>query len=342
VAAAVADAAADVASGTSIPIQETHMKIRMHILSAAVAGALAASLATEVPAQAASAPPAAKSTAAQRTFASPDEAAAALVDAVRAKNGNAIVAIVGPGSQSWLFSGDKTADTNDWGRFAAGYAEKKAIEAQGDAKAILRVGNDAWPFPAPLVKRGGKWAFDANAGREEIINRRVGENELNAMQTMLAIVDAQRDYAMTDADRNGFADYARRFRSSPGKKDGLYWPVGAGEEPSPLGPLVAIASREGYKAEPTSPQPYHGYYYRILTSQGKDAPGGAYDYLVGDKLLGGFAVVAYPARYGASGVMSFLVNHEGVVYEKDLGAQTASIGSSMTRFNPDATWRKAQ
>ncbi|MGZ5041311.1 MAG: DUF2950 domain-containing protein [Usitatibacter sp.] len=318
------------------------MKIRMHILVAAVAGALAASLATGIGAQTTSPPSASKPAAAQRTFATADDAAAALIEAVRAKDVKNLVAIVGPGSASWLFSGDKTADANDWEKFAAAYQEKKSIDAQGDTKAILKVGNDEWPFPAPLVKRGGKWAFDANAGREEIINRRVGRNELDAIQTMLAIVDAQREYAATDADGNGFADYARRFRSTPGKKDGLYWPAGANEPESPLGPLVAVAAREGYKQAKNSPQPYHGYYYRILTSQGKDASGGAYDYMVGDKLLGGFAVVAYPARYGVSGVTTFLVNHEGVVYEKDLGAQTGAIGAAMTRYNPDATWRKAQ
>jgi hypothetical protein len=160
-------------------------------------------------------------------------------------------------------------------------------------------------------------------------------------------VDAEREYAQTDPDQSGHADYARRFKSSPGKKDGLYWPEQAGSPPSPLGPMVAVAAAEGYgkgkeKAKAGERQPYHGYYYKILTSQGPDAPGGAYDYLVGDKLMGGFAVVAWPASYGVSGVTSFLVNHDGVVYEKDLGKQTQAIASSTTRFNPDATWRKAQ
>jgi hypothetical protein len=199
------------------------------------------------------------------------------------------------------------------------------------------------------VKHGDKWTFDANAGREELVNRRVGRNELDAMQTILAIVDAEREYAASDADGNGFADYARKFRSSPGKKDGLFWPTAEGAPPSPLGPLVAVAAKEGYgkgakEADRTTgtPQPYRGYYYRILTAQGKNAPGGAYDYMVGNKLLGGFAVVAYPATYRVSGVTTFLVNHEGVVYEKDLGAQTASIAGNMTLFNPDSTWRKSQ
>jgi hypothetical protein len=194
--------------------------------------------------------------------------------------------------------------------------------------------------------KGKTWAFDANAGRDEIVNRRVGRNELDAIQTMLAIVDAQREYAAKDADGNGYADYAKRFRSTPGKKDGLYWPDESGKSPSPLGPLVATAAKEGYgkqpKAEPAAQQPFHGYHYKIMTSQGKDAKGGAYDYLVGDKLLGGFAVVAWPANYRVSGVTTLIVNHDGVVFEKDLGPQTASVASAMTRFNPDATWRKAE
>jgi len=193
------------------------------------------------------------------------------------------------------------------------------------------------------VKHGSRWSFDADAGREEIVNRRVGQNELDAIQTLLAIVDAEREYAENDADGNGYADYAQRFLSSPGKKDGLYWPTEGASPVSPLGPLVATASREGYAhAKARKPQPYHGYYFRILKSQGKDAAGGAYDYMVGDKMLGGFAVVAYPANYRNSGVMTFVVNHDGVVFAKDLGAQTASMGASMTRFNPDATWRKEQ
>jgi hypothetical protein len=327
------------------------MKNSKHLIPAIVAGALAAAFAMEVTAQAPSAPPAAKAAApatkapaTQRTFASPEEAAKALTDAVRAADANALLAVVGPGSKSWLFTGDTVADTNDWKKFLAAYDEKNAFERKGDASAVLTVGKDDWPFPAPIVKKGAQWSFDTNAGREELLNRRVGRNELDTMETLLAIVDAQREYAATDPDKNGYADYARHFRSTPGKKDGLFWPDEVGGKLSPLGPLVATASLEGYGkgAKAGEKQPFHGYHYRILTSQGKDAPGGAYDYLVGDKLLGGFGVVAYPSNYGASGVVTFVVNHEGVVYEKDLGAQTASIGAAMTRFNPDATWRKAQ
>jgi hypothetical protein len=327
------------------------MKNSKHLIPAVLAGALAAALAMDVPAQAPSAAPAAKAAApaakpaaAQRTFATPEEAGKALADAVRAADVNALLAVVGPSSKSWLFTGDKVSDANDWKQFLAAYDEKNAFERKGDANAVLTVGKDDWPFPAPLVKRGAKWSFDTNAGREEIMNRRVGRNELDAIETVRAIVDAQREYAANDPDANGYADYARRFRSTPGKKDGLYWPDEVGGKLSPLGPLVATAALEGYKAAKSGEkqQPFHGYFYRFLTSQGKDAPGGAYDYLVGDKLLGGFGIVAYPSNYGVSGVMTFVVNHEGVVYEKDLGAQSVAMGAAMTRFNPDATWRKSQ
>jgi len=315
-------------------------------LIAAIAGALVAVPASQAWAQAAAAPAAAKSAAKQKTFASAEEAAKALVEGVRAKNREAVLAVVGPGSASWLLSGDSVADANDWGKFLAAYDQKNALESK-DGKSILVVGNDAWPFPAPIVKRGSQYAFDTNAGREEILNRRIGRNELDTMQALLAVVDAQREYAAADADGNGFADYARKFRSSPGKKDGLYWPTEGNAPQSPLGPIVAVASREGYgkgqaPAKEGQQAPYHGYYYKIITSQGKDAPGGAYDYMVGNKLLGGFAVVAWPASYRNSGVVTFIVNHDGVVFEKDLGPQTASIAAGMTRYNPDSTWKKAQ
>lgn len=327
------------------------MNMTQKILAVAIAGALGVfssidALAQGAPATPAAKPaPAAKPVVKQRTFASADEASSALVEAVRAGDVNGLLAVVGPGSGDWLFSGDKVADTNDWKKFLASYDEKHALEAK-DTRAILNVGNDSWPFPAPIVKHGDKWSFDANAGREEILNRRIGGNELDTMQTLLAIVDAQREYAASDADGNGFADYAKRFISTPGKKDGLYWADAPGQPQSPLGPLVAEAAKEGYGKNVNNPahqqQAFHGYYYKLLTSQGKDAAGGAYDYMVGDKLLGGFAIVAWPARYRVSGVTAFIVNHDGVVYEKDLGANGAAIASAMTRYNPDATWRKAQ
>ena len=295
--------------------------IRSILITLLAATSLAASAAT---------PPAAT----QRTFSSPDEAVKALVEAVRAEDVTKLLAVVGPKSKEWLWSGDKVADRADWKRFLDAYDQKKAVVAQGDGKAVLNVGNDDWPFPAPLVKRGAAWAFDAQAGREEVINRRVGRNELSTIQVLLAVVDAQREFA---AGSDGV--YAKSFRSSPGKKDGLYWPAAAGEKPSPLGPLAATATREGYGGT-GKPQPYHGYYYRILTGQGKSAAGGAYDYVVKGRMIGGFAVVAYPASYGLSGVKTFLVNHDGVVYEKDLGPGGAEIATKMTRFEPAKGWEK--
>ena len=318
------------------PIQKT-LVAAMTAASLAVAGGLAY-------AQAATAPAAAKSAAKQSSFASSEAAAAALADAVRGKDVQKLLAVVGPGSGDWLFSGDQVQDANDWKKFLAAYDEKHSFDDKG-TRAVLQVGKDDWPFPAPLVKKDGKWLFDANAGREEILNRRIGQNELDTMQTLLAVVDAQREYAASDPDRNGFADYARRFVSTPGKKDGLYWATEAGKPESPLGPLVAVAASEGYGqkgAKTQTQQAFHGYYYKLLTSQGKNAAGGAYDYMVGDKLLGGFAIVAWPARYRVSGVTTFIVSHDGVVYEKDLGANGASVASAMSRYNPDPSWRKAQ
>ena len=323
---------------------ETLMKLTKSLLAAAVAATFA-SAALEARAQAAPAaaqPAASKPAAKQKTFASAQDAAAALAGAVRTANKDELFAVVGPDAKAWILSGDDVADRADWKRFLEAYDQKNAVQASGD-KAILEVGNDAWPFPAPIVKaKDGKWAFDAKAGREEVLNRRVGRNELDTIQTLLAVVDAQREYAAGDMDGNGFADYARRFRSTPGKKDGLYWPDEAGKPHSPLGALAAEAASEGYGKSTGKPQAYHGYHYKLLTAQGKNASGGAYDYVVGGKLLGGFAVVAYPASYGNSGIMTFVVNHEGVVHEKDLGAQTAAAAAAMTRYDPDKTWRKAQ
>ena len=280
----------------------------------------------------------------QKSFASPEAAAKALADAVRAEDVQALLAVVGPASKDWLFTGDAVADRADWNKFLASYDRKNVIVKEDDDKAILTVGGDAWPFPAPLTKKGGAWTFDVEAGREEVTNRRIGRNELNTVQTLLAIVDAQREYAAADADKNGFNDYARKFISTEGKKDGLYWPATTAETPSPLGPLVGAAAEKGYvkKTDAGAPAPYHGYYYRMLTAQGKDATGGVYVYIVKDKLIGGFAAVAYPAKYGVSGVMTFLVNHDGVVYEKDLGSTTDAQAVKMAQFNPDKTWKKNQ
>lgn len=290
-------------------------------------------------------PKAASSAVVQQSFVSPEAAAKALAEAIRAQDSKAIMGIVGPKARNWLSSGDKVADQTDQQKFLAAYDLKNSISTASDGRAFLLVGADDWSFPAPLVRKGQGWVFDAAAGREELLNRRIGRNELDAIQTLLAIVDAQREYAAADPDGNGFNDYARRFVSSEGKKDGLYWPVAAGEAQSPLGPMIGAAAREGYgkaKSAGSTPAAYHGYRYRILTSQGVNAPGGAYSYLVNDKLIGGFAVLAYPARYGVSGVMSFLVNHEGAVYQKNLGKETEATAEKMRSFSPDSGWKKAE
>jgi len=278
--------------------------------------------------------------AAQRTFASPEDAATALVQAVKAHDRAAILAVMGRGSEETLTSGDAAADRAAGDRFVAAYEAKHAFERDGDAKATLTLGPDDWPFAFPLVKTGDQWHFDTDAGKQEILARRVGDNELSAINVMLAIVDAQRDYASADHNKNGVREYARRFASTPGKKDGLYWKTADGEAPSPLGPLAARASREGYQKNDT-PQPYHGYYYRILTAQGSNAKGGALDYVVRGYMMGGFGVIAWPAKYGNSGVMTFIVNHDGVVYQKDLGPDTAKLAAAMTRFDPGPGWTAA-
>jgi hypothetical protein len=292
--------------------------------------------------------PAAQKAVAQKVFATPEEAAKGLVDALRNHDANALLAVIGPSSRNWLSSGDKVADQRDKEKFLAAYDRKNSISKPDDNKAILLVGEDDWPFPAPIIRKGNGWIFDAAAGREEIINRRVGRNELDTIQTLLAVVDAQREYAAGDPDGNGYHDYARRFISHKGKKDGLFWPVQAGEPLSPLGPLVGEAAREGYGKKSGGdksvgkPAAYHGYRYRLLEAQGKAAPGGAYSYLVKNELIGGFAIVAYPAKYGVSGVMTFLVNYDGVVYQKDLGKNTEAVAVGMRRYNPGPGWNKAQ
>jgi hypothetical protein len=312
------------------------------------AAALAVALG-EMPAMAAE--PAAKSGAtapaktaapAHASFASPEEAAKALHDAVQAHNRKLVYSVLGPGSDKLIYTGDAVADQQMGERFLAAYDKVLKIERDGDAKAILLLGEQEFPLPFPLVKGSKGWQFDAKAGAEEIINRRIGENELFAIKSCLAYGDAQQEYAEADRDGDGLIEYAQKFRSSEGKRDGLFWPTKDDEPLSPLGPLAAQVKSEGYSAKSAKPVPLHGYYYRILTGQGKDAPGGAYDYLVKGNLIGGYALTAYPARWGASGVMTFICNHDGVVYQKNLGEKTSEIASKITRFNPDASWQKAE
>jgi hypothetical protein len=236
-----------------------------------------------------------------------------------------------------MYSGDEVADREARERFVGAYDAKHNVTVEGD-KAILVVGADDFPLPIPLIRREANWTFDTAAGRLEVLYRRIGRNELDAIQTCLAYVDAQNEYAEKDRTGAGPGVYARRIVSSSGKKDGLYWPASDGDA-SPLGDLIAQASEEGYKAGARR-TPYHGYYYRILTRQGPNAPGGVLNYVVRGKMIGGFALLAYPAEYGNSGVVTFLVNHAGTVYQRDLGDYTTSVADRMTWFNPDQTWKK--
>ena len=277
--------------------------------------------------------------AAQRRFASLDEATGAFIAALRAGDQKALVAILGDEAKRLVTSGDAVADRRIGERFVALYDEQHRLDA-GGGKVVLVVGREEFPFPIPIVPDGPSWRFDTAAGKEEILNRRIGQNELNAIQVCLAYVDAQREYYARDPDGDGLLQYARAFASRPGKRDGLYWPTKDGEPPSPLGPFVVRARAEGYSKQTGGPTPYWGYYYRILSAQGKDAPGGAYDYVAQGRMFGGFALVAHPAQYGVSGVMTFVVNHDGVVYQKDLGPRTAAIATAMKEFNPDSTWKK--
>jgi DUF2950 family protein len=288
-------------------------------------------------------PAAAADKAKQKTFASPEEAAKAVIAAAKAGDSKEIAAIFGTGSEKVLQSGDKVADKDARERFAKAAEEANALEKSGDAKAILTVGKDKWPFPVPIVKADSGWRFDLEAGKEEILNRRIGRNELFTVQSVLAYADAQREYYTRNPDNSKLLHYAQKMASSPGKRDGLYFPVKAGEPASPLGPLFDAAKAAGYaKGADGKPAPYHGYKYKILTGQGPDAKGGAYDYIAGGKMIGGFAVIAWPATYGNSGVMTFMVNHDGVVYEKDLGPGTEAAAQKIKKFNPDKSWKVAE
>jgi hypothetical protein len=279
----------------------------------------------------------ATSASAQERFKNPDDAVAALVNAAKATDRAAVMRLLGPGSGEIVSSGDAVADATARKRVLEAYDSRHQVVTEGGDKAVLVIGNEEWPFPIPLVRKDGSWQFDTAAGREEILARRIGRNELNTIEACLAFVDAQQEYAEKGVAGNGV--YAQRIVSQPGKKDGLYWPAASEEDESPLGDLAASAAAEGYRAG-RQRMPYHGYYYRVLTRQGPSALGGAIDYVVRGKMIGGFALVAYPAEYGNSGVMTFVVNHQGVVFQKDLGLSTARVAGAMTTFNPDQSWSR--
>lgn len=273
---------------------------------------------------------------AQQAYPSPEEASAALAAALKTGSRSAILKVLGKGGEDIVESGDDVADAELRQRFLSAYEIRHSIKVEDNKKATLILGADDFPFPIPLFKNRTGWEFDTAAARIEILYRRIGRNELDAIQTCLAFVDAQNEYA--DKDRgDGAGLYAQRIVSSPGKKDGLFWRDE--REPSPLGPLAAQASADGYRAG-EQPAPYRGYFFRILRGQGSNAPGGAFNYVVRGKMIGGFALIAYPAEYGNSGVMTFLVNHAGTVYQKDLGGRTESIAKRIMQFDPDQTWKK--
>ena len=272
---------------------------------------------------------------AQQSFPTPEDAAAALAAAVKSGPSD-ILKVLGKAADDIVSSGDEVADADTRQRFTSMYDTKHSVKTEGNKKATLMLGPDDFPFPIPLVNTRSGWKFDADEGRIEVLYRRIGRNELDAIQTCLAFVDAENEYA--DKDRGeGVGVYAQRIVSTPGKKDGLFWRDDS--DPSPLGALAAEASAEGYRTG-EGPAPYHGYYFRILKGQGSDAPGGAFNYVVKGKMIGGFALIAYPAEYGNSGVMTFVVNHAGTVYQKDLGARTDSIAKRIYLFDPDQTWKK--
>jgi hypothetical protein len=278
----------------------------------------------------------------QTTFSSAEEGMQAFADAVDLNDPFVLQTLLGADGLELLDSGDPAADAQWRKRFLKAYADSnKVVREENDTRAILAVGLDEWPMPIPLVKSEGGWRFDVHHAAQEILSRHIGRNELAAIQVCLAIVDAEREYATKDADGDGVPEFASKFVSSPGKKDGLYWETREGEPLSPVGPLLAAAANEGpVTSDSTAFTPFHGYLYRVITKQGKNAPGGAYDYWAKGKLLGGFALLAYPARYGMSGVVSFMVNQDGVVYQKDLGENTAVLAAEISEFDPDPSWKR--
>jgi len=279
----------------------------------------------------------------QTTFSTADEGMQAFVEAIKLNDPSVLETLLGADGLQLFDSGDAAADAQWRKRFLNAYADaNKVVLKENNMRAILTVGRDEWPMPIPLVKSEEGWRFDTHRAAEEILNRHIGRNELAAIQVCLAIVDAEREYATKDTDGDGVPGFASKFISSPGQRDGLYWETREEEPLSPVGPLLAAAAHEGsLTSDSTALTPFHGYLYRMLTKQGKNAPGGAYDYQVNGKLLGGFAVIAFPARYGMSGVVSFMVNQDGLVYQKDLGQNTAALATEMTEFDPDPSWKRA-
>jgi Protein of unknown function (DUF2950) len=279
----------------------------------------------------------------QQSYATAEEAASALATAARTHDLAALASVLGPDSSKLLSSGDRYADKERESRFAAAYDQKHALVQQAEGRMQLDVGNDDWPMPIPIVQKDGRWLFDTKAGAQEIIDRRIGRNELSAIRVVLAYVDAQKDYFWRMKQETGTGFYAQRLISTPGHKDGLYWPAAGGTE-SPFESVVSQADDEGYAGafNGTRPVPYQGYYFHVLRAQGSEAPGGAMDYVHSGHMSGGFALIAWPAQYGSSGFMTFQVGQEGVVFQKDLGPNTTHEASAITRFDPDLSWARVE
>jgi len=277
----------------------------------------------------------------QKSYSSAEEAAQALISAVRDGKMRGMLEVLGVEAKPVVDSGDSVQDANGRAAFLQAYDAENSLLQEAEGRVVLQVGADSWPFPFPIVAEEGRWRFDSSEGVEEVVNRRVGDNELRTIQACLAFVDAEREYYARNPENDPLLHYARKLLSSEGKRDGLYFEVNPGEPESPLGIGFANARDEGYFAEGAPrPEPFHGYVYRVLTAQGADAVGGAFDYLAGGKMIGGFALIAYPADYGNSGVMAFIINHDGIVFSKDLGAETAKVAGAITEFNPDSSWTR--
>ena len=281
----------------------------------------------------------------QTTYASPEEAMKDLIDAAKKQDRNRLDNIFGPDVKE-LVSQDPVQRTQEFATFTSYVAQKSELVKENDSKYTFNIGMTQHPFPIPIVKSGDKWFFDTKAGMDELLTRRIGENELKTILTARAYAAAQWEYFQDgDWDNDLVQEFAQKFISSPAQKDGLYWPTTSSEDPSPFGPLVVQASFEGYSRRDSqgsmrdAPMPYHGYYLRILKAQGANAPGGRHSYLTNGNMIGGFALVAYPAKYGSSGVMTFIVNQQGRVYQKDLGSNTATLAAAMSEYNPDKTWQ---
>lgn len=278
----------------------------------------------------------------QKAFSTADDAVQALVQAATDQNQDEILAVLGADGKELVYSGDDVQDQAGMNAFVKAYKAKHAMLKESAQKRVLQVGSSDWQFPIPIVNTNGKWQFDTVAGKQELLYRRIGDNELGAIAVCRGYIDAQKDYAAVGHDGLPPGIYAQKLMSSPGKQDGLYWETPEGEPSSPAGPLLADASAEGYTAEGLGgkTQPYHGYYYRVLKGQGTAAKGGAKSYLADGQLTQGVALVAFPAQYRVSGVMTFIINQRGAVYQKDLGENTEAIGRAMTEYNPDKTWQK--